>query len=143
MIFHTEQGTEDKYVENDSELKKKGNIKKHLGVFTCRNGDKLLVRNSEEVIIPEQARGEVLMELHSTHLCSEGMKRLARGKFYLTGITKEIERIYRECEGCKENSRSKPNSVEGTTRLLLPPWKQAVQESSCPLTSVSMEGVTC
>ena len=24
-------------------------------------------------------------------------------------MSKEIERIYRECEGCKENSRSKPN----------------------------------
>ena len=68
-----------------------------------------MVRNSEEVIIPEQARGEVLREFHSTHLCSDGMKRLARGKFYWTGMTKDIERIYMECEGCKENSRSKPN----------------------------------
>ena len=40
----------DKYVEKDSELKKKGSIRNHLGVFTCRNGDKLLIRNSEEVI---------------------------------------------------------------------------------------------
>ena len=54
MIFHTEQETKDKYVEKDSELKKKGNMRKHLGVFTCRNGDKLLIRNSEEVIIPKQ-----------------------------------------------------------------------------------------
>ena len=58
MIFHTEQETLDNYVEKDSELKKKGGIRKHLGVFTCRNGEKLLIRNSEEVIIPEKARGE-------------------------------------------------------------------------------------
>ena len=69
-------------MERDSELKKKGSITKHLGVFTCRNGDKLLIRNSEEVIIPEKASGEVLRELHSTYLCCDGMKRLARGKFY-------------------------------------------------------------
>ena len=119
MIFHTEQGTKDKYVENDSELKKKGSIIKHLGVFQCRNGAKLLVRNSEEVIIPEQARREVLMELHSTHLCSDGMKRLARGKFYWTGMTKDIERIYMECEGCKENSRPKPN-VSGRRNEVTP-----------------------
>ena len=64
-----------------------------------------MVRNSEEVIIPEQARGEVLRELLSTHLCSDVMKRLARGKLYWTRMTKDTERIYRECEGCKENSR--------------------------------------
>ena len=61
MIYHTEHETKDKYVENDSELKKKGSIRKHLGVFQCRNGAKLLVRNSEEVIIPEQARREVMV----------------------------------------------------------------------------------
>ena len=55
MIYHTEHETKDKYV--DSELKKKGSVrKKHLGVFQCRSGATLLVRNSEEVVIPEQAR---------------------------------------------------------------------------------------
>ena len=86
MIFHTEEGTDDKYIENDSELKKNGSERKHLGIFTCKNGDKLLVRNSEEVIIPEKARAEVLGELHSTHLSSDGMKRLARGKFHWNGM---------------------------------------------------------
>ena len=33
MIYHTENETEDKYVEKDSELKKKGSVRKHLGVF--------------------------------------------------------------------------------------------------------------
>ena len=56
MIFHTEEGTDDKYIEKDSELSKNGSERKHLGIFTCKNGDKLLVRNSEEVIIPEKAR---------------------------------------------------------------------------------------
>ena len=68
MIFHTEEETPDKYIEKDSELFKNGSERKHLGIFTCKNGNKLLVRNSEEVIIPERARGEVLKELHSTHL---------------------------------------------------------------------------
>ena len=86
-----------------------GSERKHLGIFTCKNGDKLLVRNSEEVVIPEQARAEVLGELHSTHLSSDGMKRLARGKFHWHGMGKEIEKLAKECESCQENSRSKPN----------------------------------
>ena len=105
MIYHTENETDDKFLEKDSELKKKGSVRKHLGIFQCQNGAKLLVRNSQEVVIPQQARKEVLMELHSTHLSSEGMKRLARGKFYWAGMSKDIERVYMECEGCKENSR--------------------------------------
>ena len=58
MLHHTEQETDDKYIENDSELKKNGSKRKHLGIFTWKNGDRLLVRNSEEV----------LKELHATHL---------------------------------------------------------------------------
>ena len=100
-------------------MKKKGSVRKHLGIFQCQNGAKLLVRNSQEVVIPQQARKEVLMELHSTHLSSEGMKRLARGKFYWAGMSKDIERVYMECEGCKENSRSKPN-VNGKRNEVTP-----------------------
>ena len=38
MIFHTEQETLDKYVEKDSELKKKGSIRKYLGVLVVDKG---------------------------------------------------------------------------------------------------------
>ena len=72
MIFHTEEETPNKYIEKDSELFKNGSERKHLGIFTCKNGNKLLVRNSEEVIMPERARREVLTELHSTPLSSDG-----------------------------------------------------------------------
>ena len=93
IVYHTENETDDKFLEEDSELKKAGVVRKHLGIFQCQNG----------------ARKEILTELHSTHMSSEGMKRLARGKFYWTGMSKDIERVYMACEGCKENSRSKPN----------------------------------
>ena len=55
MIFHTEEETPNKYIEKDSELFKNGSERKHLEIFTCKNGNKLLVRNSEEVIIPERS----------------------------------------------------------------------------------------
>ena len=44
MLYHTENGTEDKFLEEDSELRKAGIIRKHLGIFRCSNGAKLLVR---------------------------------------------------------------------------------------------------
>ena len=46
------------------------------------------------MIAPEQARQSILTELHSTHLATDGMKRLARGKFYWAGMSKEIENLY-------------------------------------------------
>ena len=71
------------------------------------------------MIIPEKARGVVLRELHSTHLSSDGMKRLARGKFHWSGIGKEIERVSKEYESCEENSRSKPN-IPGRRNEVIP-----------------------
>ena len=106
MVYHTENETEDKFLEEDSELKKAGVIRKHLSIFQCSNGAKLLVRNSEEVVVPQQARQAMLTEPHSTHMSSDGMKRLARGKFYWAGMSKEIEHLYMSSEWCKENSRS-------------------------------------
>ena len=106
MIYHTEHETKDKYVEKDSELKKKGSVRKHLGIFQCKSGAKLLVRNSEEVVIPQQARKEVLTELHSTHLCSDGMKRLQEENS--TG------------PGCQRTLKGFTWSVKGVKRILGP-----------------------
>ena len=81
MIHHVEQQTESKHLEENSELKKIGVIMRELGLFECENGRKLVVRNSQEILIPQMARKEILLELHSTHMSTEGMKKLARRKF--------------------------------------------------------------
>ena len=69
--------------------------------------------------MPECARAEVLKELHSTHLSSDGMKRLARGKFHWKNMGKDIEELYNECQMCREHSRSKPN-VPGQRNEVIP-----------------------
>ena len=87
-----------------------GTGRKHYGIYVDKNGNKLLVKNSEEIIIPEIAREEVLQELYTTHLSSDGMKRLSRGKIHWFGMGKDIEKLARECKSCQENARSKPNT---------------------------------
>ena len=52
-------------------------------------------------------------------MATDGMKRLARGEFYWAGMSREIENLYMSCEGCKENSRSKPN-VNGKRNEVTP-----------------------
>ena len=99
MVHHVEQQTEHRNLEENSELKKIGTIMRELGLYECQNGKKLVIRNSQEIIIPNLARKEMLRELHSTHLSVQGMKRLARKKFWWP--TKDLEQEYETCEACK------------------------------------------
>ena len=56
MIHHVEQQTEHKHLEDNSELKKIGLIMRELGIFECENGRKLVIKNSQEILIPQMAR---------------------------------------------------------------------------------------
>ena len=49
---------------------------KELGIFECESGLKLVVRNGQEIFIPQMARREMILELHSTHMSTEGLKKL-------------------------------------------------------------------
>ena len=70
-------------------------------------------------MIPQCTRVEILNELHATHMCAEGMKRLARGKFTWKNMGKDIQRRYSQCEMCLEHSRSKPN-IPGKRNEVIP-----------------------
>ena len=78
-----------------------------------------MIRNSQEILTPQLARKEILLELDSTHMSTEGMKKLARHKFWWPRMTKNIEKVYQACEACKENSRSK-NNVPGKRIEVIP-----------------------
>ena len=111
-----------------------GSERQNLSIFTCSNGFRLLIKNSEEVVVPQCARADVLNELHSTHMCSNGMKRLSRGKFTWKNIGKDIEKLYNQCEMCKEHSRSKPN-IPGKTDLNYQMGKGYMPDSKLSITS--------
>ena len=55
-------------LDKSSELFKMGSERQYLGVWTFINGSKLVVKNSEKVVVPKGARQEVLDELHATHI---------------------------------------------------------------------------
>ena len=105
LIHHVENQTERKHLEDNSELKQVGVVVKELGIFTCESGLKLVVRNGQELYIPQMARKEMILELHSTHMSTEGMKKLARKKFWWPQIGRDLETIYEACNVCKVNSR--------------------------------------
>ena len=92
---------------------------RELGIFECESGLKLVIRNGQEIFIPQMARREMIPNLHSTHMSTEGMKKLARKKFWWAQMSRDLERVYEACVACKENSRSK-NNVPGRRVEVVP-----------------------
>ena len=80
---------------------------KDLSTYKAENGHELILRNSSEVLIPPGDRKRILSLLHATHLETESMKRIARGKFFWPGMAKAIETVYKTCEDCKEEGNNK------------------------------------
>ena len=109
MIKYLDEGTHVEEMDKDSELYLMEGERQFMGTFKCSNGYSLIVKNSEEVLIPKEAREAILEEMHSTHLGVQGMKKLARGKMTWISMNKDIEKKHANCEACLVNARSKPN----------------------------------
>ena len=142
MIYHTEQQTDNKFLEENSELKKVGVVRKELGLFQCQNGRKLVVRNSKEIVIPQQARKEMLMELHSTHMSSDGMKRLERGKFYCLRCQRTLRKYTRLVKHAKRMLSPRTTSLVRGSKSSLLPWRQEALGSCSVQISANMDAPT-
>ena len=59
--------------------------------------------DSLEVLIPNNMQDEIIEKLDETHLVTESMMRLAKDRFFWTGMRKEIMKKYNECVDCQEN----------------------------------------
>ena len=109
MIRYLEEGTPAEEMDKSSEIFTMNGERQYLGTVKLSNGFSLIVKNEDEVLIPEGDREAILEELHSTHLSSQGMKKLARGRITWKGMNKQIERVYESCESCLVHARAKPH----------------------------------
>ena len=57
-------------------------------------------------MIPKAGRQELVDQLHTTHLSFQGMRNLARNKFFWPGMSSALEKKYYSCQDCKINSVS-------------------------------------
>merc|ERR1711954_36561 len=95
-------------LKKDHPLKAIENIIPEMSLETIPEINKqIVVRDGVEIFIPTQFRRELLDKLHSTHLSTEPMKHLARGKFWWPKIHKEIEETYTQYKPCKSESIAK------------------------------------
>ena len=110
-------------VEKTSELRQLRGDWKELSVISLESGD-LIIRGDREILIPKAGWQELVDQLHSTHLSYQGMRSLARNKFFWPGMSSALERKYVNCQDCKVNSISNHDKAvqvipEGLTMLPL------------------------
>ena len=112
MLEHIIQRTAVTKMDETCELRNIEGCLKDLSVYKTDTGKGLILRNCSEILIPEKERENLLEQLHSTHLESDSMKRLARGRFWWPKFSKDIEEKYKSCSDCKTESNSKMHKVE-------------------------------
>ena len=80
----------------------------HLGTVTLPSGDRLIVKDGMEVMIPKPERDRILEVLHRDHMGAETMIRQCKSKVWWPKMREAIKRNYEHCKPCTENRASRP-----------------------------------
>ena len=110
-------------IDPNSELRKIGGTIRELSIYRNEEGHDLILKDGREILIPASDRANMMEKLHSTHLETEGMKRLCRGKFWWPKHSQDLAELYRGCTKCKEDSNAKvhrPEVIPEDLTLLAP-----------------------
>ena len=113
-------------MEKASELRQLRSCWDELSVI-CLDRGKLIIRGDREILIPKEGRQALVDQLHATHLSYQGMRNLARNKFFWPGMASTLEKKYIGCQECKANSIShhdKPVQVIPEGLKMLAPGEQ-------------------
>ena len=103
-VEHIENQDDLNLIHKSSELKQLRSDWEDLSVAFLDSGE-LILRNNE-ILIPKESRAELVNQLDLTHLSYQGMRGLARGKFFWSGMTAALKKKYKSCEACKVDNIS-------------------------------------
>ena len=92
-VDHVKNQSKLERVEKTSELRQLRCDWEQLSVISLESGD-LIIRGDREILIPKAGREELVDQLHSTHLSYQGMRSLARDKFFWPGMSSALERKF-------------------------------------------------
>ena len=104
-VEHVRNQSKLENVEKASELRQLRGDWKELSVISLDRGD-LIIRGDREILITKAGGQELVDQLHTTHLLYQGMRNLARNKFFWPGMESALEKKYISCQNCKTNSVS-------------------------------------
>ena len=103
MVNAIENRTEYRNLPEQCEVRLIHDSIPRLGICELKDGNRLIVRNGGEVLIPRSASEEIVRALHVTHPATETMLNHTKNKIFWPQMKADI----RECSECLEFKRSK------------------------------------
>ena len=82
-----------------------------LGICELRDGNRLIVRNGGELLIPKSARSEIVWTLHISHPATETMFNQTKSKIFCLKMREELQKFYEFCEECIVHRNSRPQKA--------------------------------
>ena len=86
LLQNVENRTEFKHLPEDSELWLVRDSLPRLAIVELDSGERVVVRDGTEVLIPKSARKEVLKTLHLTHSATNTMMLQTKSRLFWPGI---------------------------------------------------------
>ena len=102
MLNDVENGTGSKDIHETSELKRIEGSLAQLGIVTLPDGNRLIIKNGCEVLIPKPERQRILDTIHLDHMCDSVMIKQTKGKIFWPNMRKDIKNTYDRCKPCTE-----------------------------------------
>ena len=111
MLNDVENGTGSKDIHETSELKRIEGSLAQLEIVTLPDGNRLIIKNGCEVLIPKPERQRILDTIHLDHMCDSVMIKQTKGKICWPNMRKDIKNTYDQCKPCTEYRVSRPQKT--------------------------------
>ena len=112
MVQHLETKTEFANISKECELSGMGSYYNRLSVCTLNDGQNLILKDNNEILVPEKERNQMLGLAHAeNHKGPEGMLNQLRGKVFWPWMSQQVHKMVSRCEPCQRLARS--NIQEG------------------------------
>ena len=94
MIQNLETGAEIGEIPKDCELTEMASYFKKLSVFTLKGGQSIILKDNNEILIPEKERQNLMGLAHAeNHRGQQGMLDQLRGRVFWPHMTKRISHM--------------------------------------------------
>ena len=108
MCADVENMVRPKDLHPDSELKVIEGSLQHISVATLPDGNRLLVRDGVEVLVPKPERSRILQTIHADHMSDTIMIRQCKNRIFWPKMRQNIKDLYNGCKQCTEHRISRP-----------------------------------
>ena len=99
--------TEIKKIPKECELSDMASYYSRLSVCTLKDGYNLILKDNNEILIPEKERQQILGLAHAeNHKGPEGMLHQLRGKVFWPWMSKQVHKMVSRCEPCMRLAKS-------------------------------------